>query len=140
MNYDTLTKDGILDDSVYEDIIDERDPVTQVDRINALLARAKELNVKEEVKRKLSAFKKLEREALKKQTPAKPKAPTDNATAFDYPKSLSELRCGCWIADENGVRTFNLFGEVLACYHPIIIADRYVNAETGKEKVYSQCL
>lgn len=135
MNYDTLTKDGILDDSVYEDIIDERDPVTQVDKINALLSRAKELNVKEEVKRKLSAYKKLERETLKKQTPAKPKAPTDNATAFDYPKSLSELRCGCWIADENGVRTFNLFGEVLACYHPIIIADRYVNAETGKEKV-----
>lgn len=135
MNYNDLTKDGILDDSVYNDIIDERDPVAQVDKINALLSRAKELNAKEEVKRKLSAFKKLDREAAKKEVPAKPKAPSDNATAFDYPKSLSELRCGCWIADEHGVRTFNLFGEVLACYHPIIISDRYINAETGKEKV-----
>ena len=135
MNYNELTKTTILEDHVYEEIIDELDPVARADSINDLLARAKELNVKEEVKRKLSAFQKLERESNKKQVPAKPKAPTDNITAFEYPKSLNELRCGCWIADEYGVRTYNLFGEVLACYHPILIADRYVNAETGKEKV-----
>jgi len=135
MELEKLTKDGILDDSVYEDIIDEADPVARVDKINALLERAKELNKKEEVKRKLSAFQKLEREALKKEAPAKVLPSMDNVTVFEYPKALSELRCGCWIANENGVRTFNLFGEVLACYHPILIADRFVNAETGKEKV-----
>ena len=135
MEYNQLTKDGILDDAVYEDIIDEADPVARVDKINALLDRAKELNKKEEVKRKLSAFQKLEREAMKKEAPAKVLPSMDNVTVFEYPKALSELRCGCWIANENGVRTFNLFGEVLACYHPILIADRFVNAETGKEKV-----
>ena len=135
MVYSSMTKAEILDDSVYEDILDELDPPRRADAINELLSRAKELNVKEEVKRKLSAFLKLEKEATKKEVPAKPKAPTDNITSFEYPKSLSELRCGCWYADENGVRTYNLFGEVLACYHPILIADRYVNAENGKEKV-----
>lgn len=134
-NYKNMTKDEILDDSVYENIIDEQDPVRRADDVNALLSRAKELNVKDEVKRKLAAFIKLEREALKKQLPTKPKAPTNSITAFDYPSGLSEMRCGCWIADEQGVRTYNLFGEVLACYHPILIADRYINAETGKEKV-----
>lgn len=134
-NYNNLTKDEILLDSVYEEIIDEADPVRRADMINDLLKRAKELNKKEEVRRKLTAYQKLEREALKKETPAKQKAPTDNITLFDYPKSLNEYRCGCWMADDNGVRTYNLFGEVLACYHPILIADRYVNAENGKEKV-----
>lgn len=135
MDYKNMTKDGILEDSVYEEIIDEQDPVRRADEVNGLLARAKELNVKEEVKRKLSAYKKIERELNKKELPQKPKAPTNSITAFDYPAGLSEMRCGCWIADEQGVRTYNLFGEVLACYHPILIADRYVNAETGKEKV-----
>ena len=135
MNYDNMTKDELLSDPVYEDLIDEQDPVRRADAINALLARAKELNVKGEANRKIIAFQKLERETKKKNVPAKPKAPTDNVTAFNYPKSLSEYECGCWIADENGVRTYNYFGEVLACYHPILITDRYINAETGKEKV-----
>jgi len=135
MTYNNMTKTEILEDAVYEDIIDELDPPRRADAINDLLARAKELNVKDEVKRKLSAFLKLERDALKKQTTEKPKIPSDNVTAFDYPNTLNEMRCGCWIANENGVRTFSIFGEVLACYHPILIADRYINAETGKEKV-----
>ena len=135
MNYNELTKDGILDDSVYEEIIDTQDPVQRVDMINALLVRAKELNKKEEVKRKWNAFRQLEREALKKQAPARQQAPHDNITAFDYPKALSEYRCGCWIADDNGVRTYNLFGEVLACYHPILISNRFINSQTLKEKV-----
>ena len=128
MNYNELTKDGILEDAVFEDIIDEEDPISRADMINALLARAKELNQKGEVSRKLAAFQKAEREAKKKELPTRPKAPVDCITAFDYPKALNELRCGCWIADSQGVRTYNLFGEVLACYHPILIADRYINA------------
>ena len=28
-----------------------------------------------------------------------------------------------------------MFGEVLACYHPILPVERFVNAETGKEKI-----
>lgn len=135
MTYNNMTKTEILEDAVYEDIIDEQDPPRRADAINELLARAKELNVKDEVKRKLSAFQKLERDALKKQTTERPKLPTDNVTSFNYPNTLNEMRCGCWIANENGVRTFSIFGEVLACYHPILIADRYINAETGKEKV-----
>ena len=135
MNYNELTKDGILEDAVFEEIIDETDPVQRVDMVNALLARAKELNKKEDVSRKLSAFKQLEKEAKKELKAKKEPAPHDNITAFDYPESLSEYRSGCWYADENGVRTYNLFGEVLACYHPILIADRYRNAQTGKEKV-----
>ena len=134
MNYANLDKDAILDNGVYEDIIDEQDPVTRADMINDLLERAKELNRKTEVRRKLTAFEKLEREA-RKPVPAKQAPATDNVTAFNYPNTLSEMRCGVWIANEDGVRTFGIFGDVLACYHPILIVDRYINAETGKEKV-----
>lgn len=134
MNYNELTKDGILADAVYNEIIDEQDPIRRADMVNELMARAKELNVKTEVDRKMKAYNKAERDALK---PVKKRQelPHDNTTMFNYPKALSEYLCGCWIADENGVRTYGLLGEVLACYHPILIANRYINAESGKEKV-----
>ena len=94
MNYSNLDKDAILENGVYEDIIDEQDPVTRADMINDLLDRAKELNKKTEVRRKLSAFEKLEREA-RKPVPAKQAAPaTDNVTAFNYPHTFSEMRSG----------------------------------------------
>ena len=137
MNYSELTKDSILSDEVFNEVIDTIDPVSRADMVNALLARAKELNKKDEFRRKLTAYQKLERETLakEKKVPAKTQPKTDNVTNFDYPGMLSEMRSGKWIADENGVRTYGIMGEILACYHPILIAERYFNAETGKEKV-----
>ena len=138
MNFSELTKDSILSDEVYEEIIDTVDPVSRADIVNNLLDRAKQLGRKEEVRRKLSAYQKAERDALAKEkraVAAKEAPKLDNYTHFDYPEMLAEMRSGRWIADETGVRTFNILGEVLACYHPILIEKRYINAETGKEKV-----
>jgi hypothetical protein len=45
------------------------------------------------------------------------------------------MRCGNWIADNNGIRTYSIYGEVLACYHPILPVQRLINAQTGKEKI-----
>ena len=137
MNFSELTKDSILSDEVYEEIIDTVDPVSRADIVNNLLDRAKQLGRKEEVRRKLSAYQKAERDALAKEkraVAAKETPKLDNYTHFDYPEMLAEMRSGRWIADETGVRTFNILGEVLACYHPILIEKRYINAETGKKR------
>ena len=55
-------------------------------------------------------------------------------TEFD--SNYGEMRCGNWIANDNGIRTFGPFGgEILACYHPIIPVQRLINAETHREKI-----
>lgn len=56
-------------------------------------------------------------------------------TKFDYWEDGTELYCGTWKADASGVRAYDMFGEHIACYHPILITKRLCNAETGKEKV-----
>ena len=61
-NYKLMNADELLADSTYYDIVDEQDPVSRADRINALRLRAKELNMLEEVDLKLSAFMELEKQ------------------------------------------------------------------------------
>ena len=57
----------------------------------------------------------------------------NNRTDFGHPNG--ELNCGGWIANNNGVVILTMFGEKLACYHPILPVERLFNIETKTEKI-----
>lgn len=136
LDINSLTAVTILSDDVMCEIMDEKDPVDREKLIQELTDKARELKVKPKFEKILGAFKKKEKEFLseQKKTPErKPQASLENYTSFD--DTYDSMFCGNWIADDNGIRTFTMFGERLACYHPIIPVTRLVNHETGREKV-----
>ncbi len=65
--YQAMSKDDLLSDQVFEEILIIEDPVTQADMINALMFRAKELHIKSAVIRKMQAYKRLTQSANAKQ-------------------------------------------------------------------------
>lgn len=126
----------LLADEVFEELFGIQDPIERSRVMLALQDKAKILNIKAKFDEMVRAYKQADRD-LKKAASSKTNENNsfDNFTQFDYFEDGHELYCGNWIADQRGVRTFGIFGEQLACYHPILIAQRLMNAETGKEKV-----
>lgn len=135
MDITKLDAVSILSDEVLTEVFEEQDPITQAKVLLSLQEKAKGLGVKGKFDALVKAYKKVNREIEKANKPTPQNNSFDNYTQFDYFDDGTELYCGNWIADQNGVRTFTMFGEQLACYHPILITQRLMNAETGKEKV-----
>lgn len=125
----------ILSDEVLEEVFEEQDPIMQAKVLLSLQEKAKGLGVKGKFDALVRAYKKVNREIARAENARPQNNSFDNYTKFDYFEDGHELYCGNWIADQEGVRTFTMFGEQLACYHPILITQRLMNAETGKEKV-----
>lgn len=130
---DTLDAVSIVSDEIMCEIMDEKDPVERERLIMNLTDKAKLLGVKTKFEKILAAFKKKEKEFLAEQKQPKRQESFENYTSFD--DTYHPLFCGNWIADNSGIRTFTMFGERLACYHPILPVQRLINAETGKEKI-----
>lgn len=59
--------------------------------------------------------------------------PEDNLTCADG--QPQELNCGDWRCDEYGVRRGQGMYETVACQNPVTISRRFVNIDTGAEKV-----
>lgn len=135
MDITKLDAVSITSDEVFEEVFSERDEILKARLLLSLEEKAKLLGVKGKFDTILKAYKKTDRE-LQKSSKEKPQNNSfDNYTQFDYFDDGHELYCGNWIANTEGIKTFTMFGEQLACYHPILIAQRLINAETGKEKV-----
>ena len=126
---DSMTAESILADEVFLELMEEEDEVYKAKLLLTLIDRAEELKVKTKFTKLVAAYKK-EKEKFdkKQQTPANLERMTD----FGYDV---EMACGNWIADNNGIRTYSIYGEVLACYHPILPLQRLINAQTGREKI-----
>ncbi|MBP3805468.1 MAG: DUF927 domain-containing protein [Oribacterium sp.] len=62
---------------------------------------------------------------------------TQNTTNFsDLPDGLSNIPCGVWTADDQGVRIQSRDGTYTwACRHPIVPVARFKNIQTGKELI-----
>lgn len=136
MDITKLDAVSILSDDVLSEVFEEQDEIYKARLLLSLQEKAKLLGVKSKFDALVRAYKKVDRE-LKRVDP-KPVAQNgsfDNMTQFDYFEEGKELYCGGWVANLQGVRIGTFFGEQLACYHPILIVQRLVNAETGKEKV-----
>ncbi len=136
MDITKLDAKSILSDEVLTEIFEEQNPIEQAKLLLSVQEKAKILGVKTKFDTMATAYKKVNREIAKAAVEKKSQNTSfDNYTQFDYFDDGHELYCGNWIADQYGVRTFTMFGEQLACYHPILITQRLMNAETGREKV-----
>lgn len=135
MDITVLDAVSILSDDVLTEVFDEPDAIEQARLLLSLQEKAKGLGVKGKFDALVRAYKKVNREIARAENSRPQNNSFDNYTKFDYFEDGHELYCGNWIADQEGVRTFTMFGEQLACYHPILITQRLMNAETGKEKV-----
>lgn len=135
MDITVLDAVSILSDDVLTEVFDEPDAIEQARLLLSLQEKAKGLGVKGKFDALVRAYKKVNREIARSENSRPQNNSFDNYTKFDYFEDGHELYCGNWIADQEGVRTFTMFGEQLACYHPILITQRLMNAETGKEKV-----
>lgn len=132
-----LTAETILEDEVFCEIFEEEDEIYKARLLLTLTDRAQELGVKTKFEKLVQAYKKAKAKYDKenKSAPVAQQDSLERITEFDS-DTYTEMKCGNWIANGNGIRTFNPFGgEILACYHPILPIQRLINAETGKEKI-----
>lgn len=116
--------------------MEEQDEVFRARLLLSLMDRATDLGVKGKFETLVKAYTKAKKkyEKEQKQEMSTQQTSLDRLTEFD--SEYGEMRCGNWIANDNGIRTFGPFGgEILACYHPIIPVQRLINAETGREKI-----
>ena len=132
----TLDAESVMSDAVLDEVFEETDPIMRSRILLSLQERAKILGVKTKFDTMVRAYNKVERQ-IKKDERDKKNTPNmdDRMTEFDYFEDGHELSCGSWYANQNGVRSYDFMGEHIACYHPILISKRLVNAETGIEKV-----
>lgn len=130
MNVNSLDAQTILSDDVFLEVFDMEDEVEATRLLQALEKRATQLSVKTQFKQILAAYRKERKKLQKKVSPD-----NHNETTFDYWDDGTELNCGNWIANDNGVIELTPFGMNRACYHPILPVQMLRNAETGKEKV-----
>ena len=137
MDITKLDAESILSAEVLTEIFEEQDPIKHAELLLSVQEKAKIMGVKTKFDTLAKAYRKVNKEIMKTTSEKKVQNNSfDNYTQFDYFDDGHELYCGNWIADQTGVKTFTVFGgEQLACYHPILITQRLMNAETGREKV-----
>jgi len=109
-------------------VFEEESEMDRFFLLEAFIDKSEEFKCKGKMKSLISAVKKdLDRE-IKAQ-----KRAANNQTEFGHP--AGELLCGSWIADKTGIKILTIFGDKLACYHPILPIERLFNIETKTEKV-----
>lgn len=124
----TLTRDNILSKELLSEIFSISDELERELVVSKLSARAKQLSIKKEFDRLMNVFQRTQIDSLNQ-------GYTANYTNFSNEYGIN-LRCGNWVAGECGITGINALGlEVLACYHPILITKKFVNIDSGFEKV-----
>ena len=125
-NVSKLNKDSLLSEKLLEELFGLDDAYLMEQYRQALVEKAAELKCKTQFNKLYSAYKK----ELKKQ----------NLQFSDKPSYLTDfegqpaLRCGSWVANEDGVWMLSDRGRIIACSHPIYISRVLINAETGIHK------
>ncbi|MFV0518417.1 MAG: DUF927 domain-containing protein [Aminipila sp.] len=121
------TKDDFLSGTTpFEEVYKKIDNPFELDReIEKMSAMAKQVGIKN--------FKTLFKAYCSWQKQISKGDYTDNASNFD--DQPLELNTGEWFADDHGITKEGMFGEVVACVHPIMPTQRLVNIDTGIEKL-----
>lgn len=131
-------KDSILSEELFEEIFDEEDIIKRSYMIADLSIRAKELSVKGQFDMILKAHEKALREVAREEKRKSFNSPAGNMTEFHVPAEsrYRNMQCGSWVANENGIVTYNVMGmELRASRQPILPVERLENIETGEEQI-----
>lgn len=129
----TMTKEDVLSDEVLCEVFEQEDEIYKARLLATLADHAKSIGAKTAFESLVKAYKKQFKEYSKMQQVQQ--QTVSGVTEYGDEK-YDNMRCGSWIANEYGVKTYTPFGgEVIACYHPILPVQLLVNAETGKEKI-----
>ena len=133
----SLDAESVMSDATLDEVFEETDPIMRSRLLLSLQERAKILGVKTKFDTMVRAYNKVEKQIQKSEREKAKTMPQmdDRMTEFDFFDDGHELCCGSWVANQNGIRSYDFMGEHIACYHPILITKRLVNAETGIEKV-----
>lgn len=126
----TMTKEQLLDKNTLYEIYEEDSEADKQLLLISMVDRADKLKCKTAVSKLIKAFA-ADVKAEARNNPSNNHQ--NNITMFDHPNG--ELNCGNWIADKYGIRILTIFGEKLACYHPILPIERLYNIETKTEKI-----
>lgn len=123
-----LTRENILSKELLSEIFSINDEMERELVVSRLSARAKQLSIKKEFDKLINVYKRTQLDNLNQGYSA-------NYTNFSNEYGIN-LRCGNWVAGECGITGINALGlEVLACYHPILITKKFINIDSGFEKV-----
>lgn len=125
-------KKTILSEELFIEIFEQEDEIMKARMLLSCRDRAKELNVTKNFDDLVSAYKKVEKSIQKQNTT---RSLLENWTNFTG--TYENMKCGAWIASDEGIRTFNkdYTNEVIVCYHPILPIMRMKNLETGEEQL-----
>ena len=106
-------KKGILAEEVFVEIFEQEDAIRRAQMLLSFQDRAKELGVKGQFDTMVKAFEKAEKETQQKQRQSQ--TLIENWTNFTG--KYDSMKCGSWLAADNGIRTFNkdYSNEVIVC-------------------------
>lgn len=131
-------KDSILSEELFSEIFDEEDIIQRSYMIAELSLKAKELNVKGQFDMILKAHEKALREEKREEKRQSYSSPGVRMTEFHVPAGgrYRNMACGSWVANENGIVSYNIMGmELRASRQPILPVERLENIETGEEQI-----
>lgn len=130
--YDEKT---IISRELIEEIFENEDEIERSHMIADCALRAKELGVSAIFNRLVSERKRVQKEIMKSGNTG---MMNQRVTEFSIPmdREYENMCCGSWVANENGIVSYNVMGlEQRACHHPILPIRRLSNIETGEEKI-----
>ena len=131
-------KASIVSRELIEEIFEEEDEIERSYMIADCSLRAKDLGVLAIFKKLIAERSKIQREINKEASRQGSLQQKQNMTDFAIPqdKAYTNMLCGSWVANENGIVSYNVMGmEQRACHHPILPVRRLSNIETSDEKI-----
>ena len=131
-------KASIVSRELIEEIFEEEDEIERSYMIADCSLRAKDLGVLAIFKKLISERSKIQREINKAASRQGSFQQSQNMTDFAIPsdKPYTNMLCGSWVANDNGIVSYNVMGlEQRACHHPILPVRRLSNIETSDEKI-----
>jgi len=132
-----LTKDSFSDTELYRELISIEDELDRQSEVQKIRCRAKELNVTSMFDAMWASAQKSYNRHLKVQKTERNDLMGVYETDFSIlnDENQTQLKCGSWEADDQGVKLHTDTGVVWACPHPIFPTRILRNAETGKYKI-----
>ena len=144
MDFQALDRNSILEKSVYCEILDIADPSEQAIAEQRLEDRAREIGSLSLVRKTLAGHRALLKKQIKEEREQKrPDEPADDRTTYftfnadfivRHPQVeyLENLRCGAWIAGNDGIYSQTSGGfDQIVCRQPITIIGKAINNETS---------